>query len=110
MKSGGGTGGSRSIPLGGVSASRAGEALKIRRIAADELEAAAADISDDGEGASSARPLVSFADVARAAKKPEDLQGFGEFVQDEATTMAPISAKSRSIRDRETEIVGYDRR
>ena len=34
-------GGSRSIPLGGVSASRAGEALaeKIRRIAADELEA-----------------------------------------------------------------------
>src|SRR5690606_17668332 len=46
LASGGGTGGSRSIPLGGVSAARASEALaeKIRRIAADELEAAAADI------------------------------------------------------------------
>src|SRR5690606_14665300 len=43
---GGGTGGSRSVPLGGVSASRAGEALaeKLRRIAADELEAAIEDI------------------------------------------------------------------
>ena len=46
LEDGGGTGGSRSIPLGGVSASRAGEELaeKIKRIAADELEASAADI------------------------------------------------------------------
>ncbi len=46
LDDGGGTGGSRSIPLGGVSASRAGEALaeKIRRIAADELEASPLDI------------------------------------------------------------------
>ena len=38
---GGGTGGSRSIPLGGVSAARAGEDLaeKIKALAADELEA-----------------------------------------------------------------------
>ena len=40
LRDGEGTGGSRSIPLGGVSASRAGEALagKIRQLAADELE------------------------------------------------------------------------
>src|SRR5690606_21562955 len=28
---------------------------------------------------------IDFATVAKAARKPEDLQGFGEFVQDEAT-------------------------
>jgi carbon-monoxide dehydrogenase large subunit len=89
LKKGGGTGGSRSIPLGGVSASRAGEDLaeKIRRIAADELEASTADIElTDG----SARIVgtdrqMSFADIARAAKTPKDLEGFGEFVQDECT-------------------------
>ena len=89
LPSGGGTGGSRSIPLGGVSASRAGEALaeKIRRIAADELEASAADIElEDG----SARIVgtdrtMTFAEIARAAKQPDDLKGFGEFVQEEAT-------------------------
>ena len=89
LENGGGTGGSRSIPLGGVSASRAGEDLaeKIRRIAADELEASPLDI-ELHEG--SARIVgtdrsMSFAEIAKAAKKPEDLQGMGEFVQDEAT-------------------------
>jgi carbon-monoxide dehydrogenase large subunit len=89
LENGEGTGGSRSIPLGGVSASRAGEALaeKIRRIAADELEASPLDI-ELHEG--SARIVgtdrsMTFAEVAKAAKKPEDLQGMGEFVQDEAT-------------------------
>ncbi|TKT81252.1 xanthine dehydrogenase family protein molybdopterin-binding subunit [Aquamicrobium sp. LC103] len=89
LASGGGTGGSRSIPLGGVSAARAGEDLaeKIRRIAADELEASAADI-ELVEG--TARIVgtdrrIDFAEVARAAKSPDDIKGFGEFVQDEAT-------------------------
>ncbi len=89
LASGGGTGGSRSIPLGGVSASRAGEALaeKIRKIAADELEASPADIElEDG----SARivgtdRIMTFSDIAKAAKEPDELKGFGEFVQDEAT-------------------------
>jgi carbon-monoxide dehydrogenase large subunit len=87
--SGGGTGGSRSIPLGGVAASRAGESLaeKIRKIAADELEAAAGDIElGNGE----ARVVgtdrrIDFAAIAKAAKKPEDLKAEGEFVQEEAT-------------------------
>jgi len=89
LDKGGGTGGSRSIPLGGVSASRAGEDLaeKIRKIAADELEAAAADIElEDGKAriVGTDREL-DFASIAKAAKTPDDLQGFGEFVQDEAT-------------------------
>ncbi len=89
LDDGGGTGGSRSIPLGGVSASRASEdlAVKLRRIAADELEASADDIE---LVAGTARIVgtdreITFDAIAKAAKKPEDLKGFGEFVQEEAT-------------------------
>jgi carbon-monoxide dehydrogenase large subunit len=89
LKSGGGTGGSRSIPLGGVSASRAGEQLaqKIRQIAADELEASAGDIElEDGIARIVGTDrTIDFATIAKAAKQPEDLRGFGEFKQDEAT-------------------------
>jgi carbon-monoxide dehydrogenase large subunit len=89
LKDGGGTGGSRSIPLGGVSASRAGEdlAVKLRKLAADELEAAAADIELAGGGARvvGTDRAISFSALAQAAKSPEDLKGFGEFVQDECT-------------------------
>jgi carbon-monoxide dehydrogenase large subunit len=89
LKSGGGTGGSRSIPLGGVSAARAGEDLakKIKQIAADELEASAADIElvDGTARIVGTDRVMDFASLAKAAKKPEDLGGFGEFVQGEAT-------------------------
>lgn len=89
LDAGGGTGGSRSIPLGGVSAAYAGEDLarKIRQTAADELEAAAADIElvDGTARIVGTDRAMSFSDVAKAAKKPDDLKGFGEFVQDEAT-------------------------
>ncbi len=86
---GGGTGGSRSIPLGGVSAARAGEDLsqKIRKIAADELEASAADIEliDGTARIVGTDRVMDFAAIAKAAKAPDDLKGFGEFVQNEAT-------------------------
>ncbi|MDN2567714.1 xanthine dehydrogenase family protein molybdopterin-binding subunit [Aquibium sp. A9E412] len=89
LAKGGGTGGSRSIPLGGVSAARAGEDLagKIRKLAADELEAAAADIElSNGEARIAGTDrAIDFATLAKAAKNPEDLKGFGEFVQEEAT-------------------------
>jgi aerobic carbon-monoxide dehydrogenase large subunit len=89
LKKGGGTGGSRSIPLGGVSAARAGDDLaqKIRRIAADELEASAADIElvDGTARIVGTDRAMTFADIAKAAKQPADLEGFGEFVQDECT-------------------------
>ncbi|MGF7007389.1 xanthine dehydrogenase family protein molybdopterin-binding subunit [Aminobacter sp. BE322] len=89
LAKGGGTGGSRSIPLGGVSASRAGEALaeKLRKIAADELEASAADIElGNGEARIVGTDrVISFAGLHAAAKNPDDIKAMGEFVQDEAT-------------------------
>ena len=89
LPKGGGTGGSRSIPLGGVSAARAGENLaeKIRKIAADELEASPADIElVDGEARIVGTDRrMDYSEIAKAAKSPDDLKGFGEFVQNEAT-------------------------
>ncbi|MCO6388609.1 xanthine dehydrogenase family protein molybdopterin-binding subunit [Aliihoeflea sp. 40Bstr573] len=89
LEKGGGTGGSRSIPLGGVSAARAGEDLaeKLKRIAADELEASPADIEliDGTAKIVGTDRVIDFAGIARAAKNDSDLKGFGEFVQDEAT-------------------------
>lgn len=89
LKTGGGTGGSRSIPLGGVSAARAGDDLaeKLKIIAADELEASPADIElvDGSARIVGTDRSIDFAGIAKAAKKPDDLKGFGEFVQDEAT-------------------------
>ena len=89
LAKGGGTGGSRSIPLGGVSAAYAGENLaeKIKKIAADELEAGAADIEliDGTARIVGTDRALDFAAIAKAAKNPEDLKGFGEFIQDEAT-------------------------
>ncbi|MDJ0615048.1 MAG: xanthine dehydrogenase family protein molybdopterin-binding subunit [Rhizobiaceae bacterium] len=89
LENGGGTGGSRSIPLGGVSVSRASEQLaeKIKTIAAEELEASAADIElEDGEARIVGTDrVISFADIAAAAKDPDELKGEGEFKQAEAT-------------------------
>jgi len=89
LENGGGTGGSRSIPLGGASVVRASEQLaeKLKNIAADQLEASAADIElENGEarivGTDS---TISFADIASAADEPDMLKGEGEFKQQEAT-------------------------
>jgi len=86
---GGGTGGSRSIPLGGVSAARAGEDLaqKIKKVAADEMEASPADIElvDGVARIVGTDRVMDFASIARAAKNPEDLKGFGNFEQPEPT-------------------------
>ncbi len=89
LENGGGTGGSRSVPLGGVSVVRASEQLaeKIKNIAADELEASSADIElDNGEARIVGTDRsISFADIAQAAKDDADLTGEGEFQQEEAT-------------------------
>ncbi|MDO6966790.1 xanthine dehydrogenase family protein molybdopterin-binding subunit [Rhizobium alvei] len=89
LAKGGGTGGSRSIPIGGLSVIRAGEDLadKIRRIAGDELEAAPDDIELE---AGIARVVgtdrqMDFSAIARAAKSPEDLLAIADVRQDEAT-------------------------
>ncbi|MCT7376041.1 xanthine dehydrogenase family protein molybdopterin-binding subunit [Chelativorans salis] len=89
LESGGGTGGSRSIPIGGVSAARAGENLaeKIRKIAADELEASPADIElvDGTARIVGTDRAMDFAAIAKAAKNPDDIKGLGDFRQEEPT-------------------------
>ncbi|MGI9402351.1 MAG: xanthine dehydrogenase family protein molybdopterin-binding subunit, partial [Rhizobiaceae bacterium] len=89
LESGGGTGGSRSVPLGGVSAVRASELLaeKISRLAADQLEASPADIElTDGQARIAGTDrFVSFADLANSAKNPDDLKADADVRQGEAT-------------------------
>ena len=89
LPTGGGTGGSRSIPLGGVSVARASETLadKMRKIAADELEASAGDIElVDGEARIVGTDRrMTYADLARAAKSADDLKAEADVRQDECT-------------------------
>src|SRR5690606_1721504 len=89
LAEGGGTGGSRSVPLGGVSSALAGEDLakKIKAIAADELEASPADIelADGMARIVGTDRAMDFAAIAQAAKNPDDIKGFGEFMQPEPT-------------------------
>ncbi len=89
LATGGGTGGSRSIPLGVPSVDRASRQLaeQVKEIASAELETAAADIELVG---GSARIVgtdrqISLAAIAAKATDPHQLQAVGEFTQDEAT-------------------------
>ena len=86
---GGGTGGSRSVPLGAVSVRRASQALaeKLKKLAADELEASIADIElEDGRAriVGTDRSL-DFTALAAAAKSDADLAAEGEFKQEQPT-------------------------
>ena len=89
LDSGGGTGGSRSIPLGVPSVDRASRQLaeQIKEIAASELETAPGDIELTGGMARivGTDRQMSLAAVAAKARDPEQLQAVGEFTQDEAT-------------------------
>ena len=89
LSEGGGTGGSRSIPLGGVSTAKASEILKtkIRKIASDELEAGVEDIEVENGFARivGTDRQISFADIAKAAKDPQDLIAVGDVKQPEGT-------------------------
>ncbi len=89
LAAGGGTGGSRSIPIGGISVISASEDLadKIKQLAADELEAAAADIelSEGVARVAGTDREMSFADVARAAPSPEAVLAIADIRQDQAT-------------------------
>ena len=88
LPSGGGTGGSRSIPLGGASAVRAGKTLaaSIRAIAARELNTTPEEIVlEDGHARLiGGNAFLSYADIAAAGTKQE-LVAQGEWIQDEAT-------------------------
>ncbi|WP_034490945.1 xanthine dehydrogenase family protein molybdopterin-binding subunit [Afifella pfennigii] len=89
LEKGGGTGGSRSIPIGAPSVERAAQELagKLKELAAGELEAAAGDI-ELAEG--SARIVgtdraISLADLAGKTQDKERLEAIGEVSQAEAT-------------------------
>jgi len=90
IKTGGGTGGSRSIPLGAVSTARASKALadSLKDLAADKLEAATADLEIvDGRfrivGTDKSLSLAEVAALPSAT--PERLQGAGAYTPDMAT-------------------------
>ena len=88
LASGGGTGGSRSVPLGGTSTVRAAKSLStnIKMVAARELGCDVNEILLE-EGVArvdSSNALISLADVAAAATQ-EERNASGEFEQDEAT-------------------------
>lgn len=88
LANGGGTGGSRSVPLGGVSVVYASENLaeKMKTVAAKELEASAGDIElADGQARIVGTDrAMSFAAIASAASEAER-NAEGEYKQAEAT-------------------------
>jgi carbon-monoxide dehydrogenase large subunit len=89
LPSGGGTGGSRSLPLGAPSVDQASRLLaeQIKELAADELEAGIGDIELAG---GSARVVgtdrsITYAEIARRAKDKTKLSAIGEFKAPENT-------------------------
>lgn len=96
VRTGGGTGGSRSVPVGGVAVTRAAEALieKGKRLAAHLLEAATADVEfAEGRftivGTDRSVGLTEVAAKAKAGQVPDgetpDLDGDGRFKPPAAT-------------------------
>jgi len=89
LENGGGTGGSRSLPLGAPSVERASTMLagQLKELAASELEASAADI-ELAEGTArivGTDRAISLADLAARTEDKEKLLAIGEFKQAEAT-------------------------
>ena len=90
VPNGEGTGGSRSIPLGAVSVDRASVKLadQVKQLAADQLEAAAADLElvDGSVRVAGTNRAVSLADVVAAARDKALLTAFDDtFEQPEPT-------------------------
>lgn len=111
LSEGGGTGGSRSIPLGGVSVKRGSAELAklIKETAADKLEAATGDLElVEGEvRIVGTDRKMTFAEVAEAAN--DSLKATGEYKQDEATypNGTHICEVEIDTETGETEVVAY---
>ncbi|MBI1204512.1 MAG: molybdopterin-dependent oxidoreductase [Rhodopseudomonas sp.] len=87
IATGAGTGGSSSIPVGGVSVDRASKTLadQLKELAADALEAAAGDmeIADGAVRVAGTDRAISFADLANHPKAtPEKLTAAKDFATD----------------------------
>ncbi len=90
IESGAGTGGSSSIPVGGVSVERAGRKLgeQLKEIAAEALEASIGDmeVADGTVRVVGTDRVISFADIAAHPKaSPERLRAASEFGPDVPT-------------------------
>ncbi|MEJ1161658.1 xanthine dehydrogenase family protein molybdopterin-binding subunit [Prosthecomicrobium sp. N25] len=89
VATGGGTGGSRSIPLGVASVDIASKVLveKIKTLAADKLETSAGDLElvDGAVRVVGTDRSVTLAEVAQSAPDEDARKGYGKFVQDECT-------------------------
>jgi aerobic carbon-monoxide dehydrogenase large subunit len=90
VATGNGTGGSRSIPVGGISVFAASRNLagKLKRLASEVLEASVADleIADGGIQVVGTDKRVSYADLAALPQATEELRtGEGDFVPPNAT-------------------------
>src|SRR5947209_6947031 len=90
LPTGGGTGGSRSIPVGAVMVSRASEKLveQLKQLAGDKLETATADleIADGAIRVAGTDRAISYEDLARSpSATPDRLKGGGDFVPPDAT-------------------------
>ena len=90
LPTGGGTGGSRSIPVGAVMVTRASEALatNLRKLAADKLEAAVGDLefASGGVRVVGTDRQMSFADLAALpGATPEATTGKGAFTPPDPT-------------------------
>jgi carbon-monoxide dehydrogenase large subunit len=89
VKQGEGTGGSRSIPIGAVSVDRASTKLaeQIKELAAEKLEAAAADLelADGFVKVAGTDRSVSLAELAKTAGDKSKLTAIGDFHQPEPT-------------------------
>jgi carbon-monoxide dehydrogenase large subunit len=90
IASGAGTGGSSSIPVGGVSVDRASKTLaeQLKQLAADALEAAPTDmeIANGAVRVAGTDRMISFAELAaRPEVKPEQLRASSEFGVEQPT-------------------------
>ena len=90
IATGAGTGGSSSIPIGGVAVERAGKQLaaQVKEIAADALEASADDleIADGVVRVAGTDRAISFAEIAAHPRAtPEKLKAANEFASDPPT-------------------------
>ena len=113
VETGHGTGGSRSIPVGGVSAyvSATNLAEKLKALAADELEAGVGDLelSEGSVRIAGTDRALSFAQIARLpAASADAVTAIGEFVPPNATYPNGSHLVELEI-DPETGVVAIDR-
>jgi len=89
VKTGGGTGGSRSIPLGLPSVEIASKSLveKIKKLAGAQLEAAEVDLelADGAVRVAGTDQQITLADIATGSTDPDETSASGLFEQTEAT-------------------------